>query len=106
MADALCSDLWKRTAAAQGTAFETDDLFLELLGVTLPWSATVSYFLFLVLSLALQFILSYFAMNRVTLVYTAAYEALLAEFEEKKANLRSRVNVPVKSRSNPWNDQY
>ena len=82
------------------------DLFLDLLGITLPWSATVSYFLFLVLSLVLQFILFYFAMNRVSLVYAAAYEALLAEFEEKKAKLRSRVNVPVKSRSNPWNDQY
>ena len=78
----------------------------KILGIALPWSATVSYFLFLVLSLALQFVLFYFAMNRVSLVYAAAYEALLAEFEEKKAKLRSRVNVPVKSRSNPWNDQY
>lgn len=83
------------------------DQLLPLLGVNFPWSAEISYFIFLGLSLALQFVLFYFAMNRVTLIYTAAYEELLASFEEKKAQVQGKLNSFIRSRSNPWKeDQY
>lgn len=52
------------------------DLLLPLLGVNFPWSDTVSYYLFYVLSLTLQMALYYFGMNRVYAVYAAAYDAL------------------------------
>lgn len=52
------------------------DLLLPMLGVTLPFSGTVSYFLFYGLSLALQFALYYFFMNRVTVAYAIVYEEL------------------------------
>ena len=80
------------------------DQLLPLLGVDLPFTPEINYFLFLILSLALQFVLFYFAMNRVTLVYAAAYEALLSAFEEKKAQMQERFNHMTKSRCGPWKD--
>lgn len=82
------------------------DSFLVLFGVTLPWSAEVSYILFLVLSLALQAALLYVTMNRVSLIYAAAYECLLSDFEDMKAKLRANMNIPAEAPKNPWQDQY
>ena len=74
------------------------DLILAWLGIALPWSATVSYFLFLSLSLILQFAVYYFSMNRIAVTYAAAYEALLPD------EIKSQ-SAP-KSPSVPWQDQY
>lgn len=52
------------------------DLLLPMLGITLPWSGTVSYFLFLVLSVALSLAVYVFCMNKVTVTYATAYETL------------------------------
>lgn len=52
------------------------DVLLPLLGISLPFSATVSYFLFLILYLALQLVIYCFFMNRVMVTYATAYEAL------------------------------
>lgn len=52
------------------------DLILPLLGITLPWSSTFSYYFFFVLSLALQIVTYYFLMNRVYVAYALAYESL------------------------------
>lgn len=52
------------------------DILLPMLGVALPWSAEVSYFLFFLLSLALQMVVFLCLMNKVTVTYATAYEAL------------------------------
>ncbi len=52
------------------------DVILPMLGVVFPWSSTVSFYVFYLLSLALQAALYYFAMNRVNAVYAVAYDAL------------------------------
>ena len=52
------------------------DVILALLGVALPWNATVSYFLFFGLSLVIQAVSYYFFMNRVYTVYGVVYESL------------------------------
>ena len=52
------------------------DVLLPMAGVTFPWSATVSFYLFYVLSIALQILVNYFAMNRVYAAYALAYDAL------------------------------
>lgn len=52
------------------------DLLLPLLGVTLPWSATVGYFVFYAASLALEGVLFYFFLNRVETTYATAYDIL------------------------------
>ena len=52
------------------------DMILYLLGVALPFSETVGYFLFLFLSLALQFALYYFLRNQVKTAYALVYDSL------------------------------
>ena len=58
------------------------DLFLSLLGISLPMNATVSYFLFYGLYLAGNFAVNYFFLNQVQAAYAMAYESL----REKPAN--------------------
>jgi hypothetical protein len=71
------------------------DMLLPMLGITLPWSESVSYFVFLCLSLLVQFVVYYLFMNRVSVTYAAAYSALLPKEQPKEP-------TPV----NPWQDQY
>lgn len=71
------------------------DMLLPLVGITLPWSETVSYFVFMILSLLLQFVVYYFFMNRVAVTYATAYNALLPREQPKEP-------APVKA----WQDQY
>ena len=52
------------------------DMLLPLFGISLPWSETVSYFLFLIVSLALQMGIYVFCTNRVMVTYATAYDAL------------------------------
>ena len=52
------------------------DVILEALGVVLPWSAEVSYYVFYVLSLILEGVLYYFCLNRVETTYATVYDEL------------------------------
>lgn len=52
------------------------DMLLALAGITLPWSETVSYFLFYGLFLVVQFAAAWFLRSRVEVVYAQAYDAL------------------------------
>ena len=70
---------WYYLLAALSTAVCYGDVILRSLGVSLPWSDTVSYFVFYGLFLAIQFALSYFFGNRVGITYALAYEALKPE---------------------------
>ena len=87
----------ERTNGYKGKMFGADVL-LPLCGITLPFSDTVSYFLFLSLSLALQFAVYYFAMNRIAVTYAVAYATLLPKQE-------AEPEVP-QAPSAPWQDQY
>lgn len=71
------------------------DMLLPLVGITLPWSETVSYFVFMILSLLLQAVVYYFSMNRVAVTYATAYTALLPKEQPKEP-------APVQ----PWQNQY
>lgn len=78
-------ELWWYYAAILGTvAVCYGDMLLPMLGITFPWSDTVSYFLFFLLSLGLQFAVYYFLRNRVEVIYALAYDAVKPE--EKKDN--------------------
>lgn len=55
------------------------DLIFYLLDIPLPFSDTVGFFLFCLLSLAMQFSIFYFLRNRVETVYALAYESLRPE---------------------------
>jgi len=63
------------------------DILLPMLGITFPWSATVSYFLFYILSLLLQVSVYYLFMNRVHVTYAAFYEAVRPRPQENGAVL-------------------
>ena len=71
------------------------DMLLPMFGITLHWSESVSYFVFLCLSLLVQFVVYYLFMNRVSVTYATAYGALLPKEQPKEP-------TPV----NPWQDQY
>lgn len=58
------------------------DILLPMIGIDLPWSNEVSYYLFLVLSLLMQMALYYFGMNRVYSVYATAYDVLQEELPQ------------------------
>lgn len=58
------------------------DELLPILNVTLPWSDTVSYFLFYCLSLAAQMGIYYLFLNRVNVTYATAYDALRPQPQE------------------------
>lgn len=60
------------------------DVLLPMLGITLPWSSDISFYLFYALSLAAQIGLYYFSMNRVSAVYAVAYDALLDQQQPPK----------------------
>lgn len=61
------------------------DLLLPMLGVELPWSATVSYYVFLVLCYAGQLALYWWRGNTVQVTYAMCYEALLPKQLQEQA---------------------
>ena len=52
------------------------EIVLPMLGITLPWNPTFSYFFFFILSLTIQTVVYYYLMNRVNVAYAVAYDAL------------------------------
>ena len=61
------------------------DLFLPLLGLSLPWSATASYYVFFVLSCLCQLGLYWWKGNDVRITYAKFYEALLPKQDETQS---------------------
>lgn len=69
--------LWWWYAVSFGvTALNYGDVILANLGIALPWSDTVSYFLFYALFLIVQLAACYFLRNRIEVVYAQVYNAL------------------------------
>ena len=58
------------------------DMLLPALGVTLPWSAMVSYYVFAVLYFLLEGVLFYFFLNKVETTYTTIYNILRPKPQE------------------------
>ncbi len=57
------------------------DVLLPLFGVTLPWSETVSYYVFLVLCYVAQIVLYWWKGNDVRVTYALCYDAVLPKEE-------------------------
>lgn len=75
---------WFYLAEVLLAALAYADVLLPTAGIVLPWSDTVSYFLFYALSLALQTGLYYLFLNQVHVTYATAYEILKPEPQEPK----------------------
>ena len=71
---------------------------LEILGVALPFSDTTAFFLFYILSLALQVVLYAFTRNRVAVTYALAYDTLGGSIAEDP----TPVPTPAVPRNQPW----
>lgn len=67
---------WYHLAVAFMTVVSYGNLLLPMLGVSLPWSSTVSYYVFYILYLAGIFAVDYCLRNRAELTYVMAYEAI------------------------------
>ena len=67
---------WYYLATAAATVVCYGDVLLPLLGVELPVSDTVAFFVFYVLYLAASFAILFFLRNRVEVTYALAYDAV------------------------------
>lgn len=67
---------WWYAIGAFSTIVCYGDSLLAMLGITLPWSGAVSYFLFYGAYLVIQFASWYFLRNHVEVVYAQVYNAL------------------------------
>lgn len=90
---------WYYLLQALAAVVAYGDVILPLLGVQLPVSSTAGYFLFLILSLSLQFATFYFFMNRVTVTYAMFYAALL---QQRQVSAQPQPPAPVRT---PWQEQ-
>lgn len=68
---------WYYLLLAAAAVLAYGDVVLSLLGVSLPLSGTVSYFLFFALSLIADFAVYYFALAKVEVTYADAYDAIV-----------------------------
>ena len=67
------------------------DVVLALLGVSLPWSSEVSYFLFYGLFLVSTFGVYYFFLNRVNTTYALAYDSLRPKPKEDNSVILGNI---------------
>lgn len=63
------------------------DMLMPLFGVELPWSDTVNYYLFLVLSYLCQLVLYWWQGSHVRVTYAKFYEALLPQEEVEELHV-------------------
>lgn len=70
------------------------DMLLPLLGIALPWSGTVSFFVFYILSMVIQLVLYVLVKNQVEVTYALAYESLRRPPQEP---------AQVQTGDQPWN---
>ena len=58
------------------------DTLLPMVGISLPWDPMISFYGFYLLSIAVQILVNYFAMNRVYAAYAVAYDALMEDLPQ------------------------
>ena len=82
---------WYYAAMLVSAAIGYGDQLLPDLGVTLPFSDTVSCFLFPGVYLAMTFVIFYFLRNRVEVTYALAYDSLRPREPENKGAVLGNI---------------
>ena len=82
---------WYYAAMLVSAAIGYGDQLLPDLGVTLPFSDTVAYFLFPGVYLAMTFVIFYFLRNRVEVTYALAYDSLRPREPENKGAVLGNI---------------
>ena len=82
---------WYYAAVLVSTAIGYGDQLLPALGITLSFSDTVSYFLFLGAYLAATFAVYYFLRNRVEVTYALAYDSIRPQDPENNGAVLGNI---------------
>ena len=82
---------WYDAAVLVSTAIGYGDQLLPALGITLSFSDTVSYFLFLGAYLAATFAVYYFLRNRVEVTYALAYDSIRPQDPENNGAVLGNI---------------
>ena len=82
---------WYYAAVLVSAAIGYGDQLLPALGITLPFSDTVAYFLFFGVYLAATFAVYYFLRNRVEVTYALAYDSLRPQEPENKGAVLGNI---------------
>ena len=82
---------WYYAAMLVSIAVNYGDQLLPDLGITLPFSDTVAYFLFFGVYLAVTFVIFYFLRNRVEVTYALAYDSLRPREPENKGAVLGNI---------------
>lgn len=82
---------WYYAAVLVSAAIGYGDQILPALGITLPFSDTVAYFLFFGAYLAATFAVYYFLRNRVEVTYALAYDSLRPQEPENKGAVLGNI---------------
>lgn len=82
---------WYYAAMLVSAAIGYGDQLLPDLGVTLPFSDAVAYFLFFGVYLAVTFVIFYFLRNRVEVTYALAYDSLRPREPENKGAVLGNI---------------
>ena len=77
--------LWYFLLSAMAAIAGYGDVVLPMLGITLPFSETVGYFLFYGIYLVLELAIIYFFLNPVSVTYALAYQSLCPEQKEENS---------------------
>lgn len=73
---------WYFLLSALASVIGYGDMLLPMLGITFPWSDTVSYFLFYGIYLVIELVIIYCFMNHISVTYALAYQSLCPEKQE------------------------
>ena len=84
---------WYYLLSALATAVSYGDVLLSMMGISLPFSDTVAYYLFYFLYLAMLFAIYYFFRNRMAITYAKAYDSLAEKPEGNGVVLGSIFDV-------------
>lgn len=82
---------WYYAAVLVSVAVNYGDQLLPALGITLPFSDTVAYFLFFGVYLAVIFVIYYFLRNRVEVTYALAYDSLRPQEPENNGAVLGNI---------------
>lgn len=82
---------WYYAAVLVSAAIGYGDQLLPALGITLPFSDTVAYFLFFGVYLAATFAVYYFLRNRVEVTYALAYDSLRPQEPENNGAVLGNI---------------
>ena len=82
---------WYYAAVLVSAAIAYGDQILPALGVALPFSDTVAYFLFFGVYLAVIFVIYYFLRNRVEVTYALAYDSLRPREPENNGTVLGNI---------------